>query len=239
MERYNRNILLIGEEGQEKLSKAKILVCGCGGLGSTVIFNLASLGIGEIGLVDNDVVEDSNLNRQFIHDEVGLEKVISAKSKINKFNPEIKVNTYKVRLSHYNYIDIVEKYDILIDCFDSYESKFLLNDISVKTEKTLIHGGVSEFFGQVTVIKPTTACLRCFLTNIDTENEISKGVLSPAVSTIGAIQSMEAAKQVLQIGEPLENILLTYNGLKNEFKHLKITKNKECICQNKDLVLIK
>ncbi len=239
MERYNRNVLLIGEEGQKKLSKAKVLVCGCGGLGSNVIFNLASLGIGEIGLVDDDVVELSNLNRQFIHDKVGLDKVVSAKEKVNKFNPDIKVSTYKTKLSSDNYSEIVEKYDILIDCFDSYESKFLLNDISIKTGKALVHGGISEFFGQVTVIKPTTACLRCFLSDTDTENKVSKGVLSPAVSTIGAIQSMEAAKQILQIGEPLENILLVYNGLKNEFKHLKITKNAECICQNKNLILLK
>lgn len=230
MQRYNRNILLIGDTGQKKLLNSRVLVCGCGGLGSTVIMNLAGLGIGTIGLVDDDVVEITNFNRQFIHKNIGEDKVISAKNRILEYNPEVSVNTYKIRLDDNNYENVIKDYDFIIDCFDSYESKFLLNDIGVKTGKTLIHGGITEFFGQVTVIKPSTPCLRCIFSDIDTKKDYPKGVLSPAVSTIASIEAMEAAKQILNIGEPLENILLTYNGLKNEYKKLKITKNTNCIC---------
>lgn len=232
MQRYNRNILLIGDAGQTKLLNSRVLVCGCGGLGSTVIMNLAGLGIGTIGLVDDDVVEITNLNRQFIHKNIGEDKVISAKNRILEYNPEINVNAYKIRLDDNNYETIIKDYDLIVDCFDSYESKFLLNDIAVKTGKTLIHGGISEFFGQVTVIKPSTPCLRCIFPDIDTKKDFSKGILSPAVSTIASIEAMEAVKQILNIGEPLENILLTYNALTNDFKKLKITKNTACKCYN-------
>ena len=232
MQRYNRNILLIGDAGQTKLLNSRVLVFGCGGLGSTVIMNLAGLGIGTIGLVDDDVVEITNLNRQFIHKNIGEDKVISAKNRILEYNSEINVNAYKIRLDDNNYEDIIKDYDIIVDCFDSYESKFLLNDLAVKTGKTLIHGGISEFFGQVTVIKPSTPCLRCIFPDIDIKKDFSKGILSPAVSTIASIEAMEAVKQILNIGEPLENILLTYNALTNDFKKLKITKNTACKCYN-------
>lgn len=233
MQRYSRNILLIKDAGQTKLLKSKVLICGCGGLGSTVIMNLAGSGVGTIGLIDDDVVEVSNLNRQFIHKNIGEDKVTSAKKRILEYNPEITVNTYKIRLDQNNYQSIVKDYDIIIDCFDSYKSKILLNDIAVETGKTLIHGGVTEYFGQVTVIKPSTPCLRCIFSDIDLEKEVPKGILSPVVSTVASIQSMEAVKQILNTGEPLEGLLLTYNALTNDFKKLKITKNTACKCYKK------
>lgn len=233
MQRYSRNILLIKDAGQTKLLKSKVLICGCGGLGSTVIMNLAGSGVGTIGLIDDDVVEVSNLNRQFIHKNIGEDKVTSAKKRILEYNPEITVNTYKIRLDENNYQSIVKDYDVIIDCFDSYKSKFLLNDIAVETGKTLIHGGVTEYFGQVTVIKPSTPCLRCIFPDIDLGKEVPKGILSPVVSTVASIQSMEAVKQILNTGEPLEGLLLTYNALTNDFKKLKITKNTACKCYKK------
>lgn len=233
MQRYSRNILLIKDAGQTKLLKSKVLICGCGGLGSTVIMNLAGSGVGTIGLIDDDVVEVSNLNRQFIHKNIGEDKVTSAKKRILEYNPEITVNTYKIRLDQNNYQSIVKDYDVIIDCFDSYKSKFLLNDIAVETGKTLIHGGVTEYFGQVTVIKPSTPCLRCIFPDIDLGKEVPKGILSPVVSTVASIQSMEAVKQILNTGEPLEGLLLTYNALTNDFKKLKITKNTACKCYKK------
>lgn len=235
-ERYNRNILVpqIGEEGQKKLSQAKILACGAGGLGSTVLINLACLGIGTIGIIDNDVLEPSNLNRQYIHkfENVGKVKVESAKNWIKEFNPEINVNTYQIRLDENNYQEIVKDYDLIMDCFDSFKSKFLLNKIAVKTGKTLIHGGVTEFFGQVTTIVPKkTACLNCILPEED--QYIVKGVLSPAVSTIASIEAMEAIKVILNIGNTLENKLLSYNGLNMQFKTINISKNSKCqLCNN-------
>lgn len=233
MQRYSRNILLIKDAGQTKLLNSRVLICGCGGLGSTVIMNLAGSGVGTIGLIDDDVVEVSNLNRQFIHKNIGEDKVTSAKKRILEYNPEITVNTYKIRLDENNYQSIVKDYDVIIDCFDSYKSKFLLNDIAVETGKTLIHGGVTEYFGQVTVIKPSTPCLRCIFSDIDLEKEVPKGILSPVVSTVASIQSMEAVKQILNTGEPLEGLLLTYNALTNDFKKLKITKNTACKCYKK------
>ena len=233
MDRYNRNKLIkeIGEAGQKKLEQSKVLVCGCGGLGSTVITNLASMGIGTIGIVDFDDIEVSNLNRQYLHspENIGNKKVLSAANWIKHYNPEIDVRVFDLMLDNKNYKSVTDDFDLIIDCFDSYKSKFLLNEIAIKTEKTLIHGGISEFYGQVTVIKKgETPCLRCILPDAEVDTLFSKGTISPAVSTIASIQSMEAAKNILSTGEPLKNVLLTYNGLSSEFKKLKISKNSDC-----------
>lgn len=231
-QRYNRNILIeqIGQEGQKKLAAAKVLVCGAGGLGSTVLANLASVGIGTIGVVDNDVLELSNLNRQYIHKfaNIGKVKVESAANWINEFNPEINVKTYQTRLDDQNYLEILKDYDLIMDCFDSFKSKFLLNRIAVQTGKTLVHGGVTEFFGQVTVIVPgITACLNCILPE-EGGKYIVKGVLSPAVTTIASIEAMEGVKQILSLGNRLENRLLCYDGLNMQFKTINLTKNPNC-----------
>lgn len=238
LERYNRNILIseIGEEGQKKLLASKVLVLGAGGLGSTVIANLAAVGVGNIGIVDNDKLELSNLNRQYIHkfENIGKIKVKSAKDWIQSFNPDISVKIYPVRLDENNYNEIVEEYDLIVDCFDSFKSKFLLNEIAIKSGKTLIHGGVTEFYGQVTTIVPSkTACLACIIPDFDTSAYVVKGVLSPAVTTIASIEAMEVVKNILNIGEPLQNKLLTYNGLHMEFKKISINKNPQCPLCNK------
>lgn len=235
-ERYSRNILVekIGESGQKKLFESKILVAGAGGLGSTVLANLASLGVGKIGVVDNDILELSNLNRQYIHKFKNLKmpKVASAKEWIEDFNPEINVQTYQIQLDENNYKEIIEGYDLIIDCFDSYKSKFLLNEIAIKSKKTLIHGGVTEFFGQVTTIVPDeTACLACIFPDYDVNSYIARGVISPSVTTIASIQSLEAVKILLGFGETLKNRILVFDGLKMKFKKLKISKNPNCkIC---------
>lgn len=232
-ERYNRNVLIekIGEEGQKALLASKILVAGAGGLGSTVLANLASVGIGNIGIIDNDILELSNLNRQYIHkfENIGSAKVNSAAEWIKSFNPEINVRTYQVRLDKDNHKEIIHDYDLIIDCFDSYRSKFLLNEIAIKNNKILVHGGVTEFFGQVTVIFPRkTPCLRCILPDADTNTYIVKGVLSPAVSTIASIEAFEAVKIILGIGEPLQGQILTFDGLRQEYRKFKILKNHNC-----------
>lgn len=234
LERYNRNIILekIGQEGQLKLLSSKVLVAGAGGLGATVLANLASLGVGKIGVIDGDVLELTNFNRQYIHKfaNIGKAKVDSAKEWINEFNPDIEVKTYNLRLDEDNYPAIVENYDLIIDCFDSYKSKFLLNKIAVDAKKTLIHGGVTEFFGQVTTIIPKkTACLSCILPYEDAC--VVKGVVSPAVTTIASIQSMEAVKVILGIGKTLENQLLSYDGLNTQFSKINLARNPKCqIC---------
>lgn len=226
-ERYSRNILEIGEEGQKKLLNAKVLVCGAGGLGSTVILNLASLGIGHIGIVDNDVLELSNLNRQYIHDlsSLGKPKVISAKNRIENYNKDIEVKTFQTRLDEKNYEQIVKDYDIIVDCFDSYKSKLLLNDIALKTGKTLVHGGVSGIRGQVmTIIPHKSACLRCILP--DDDEYVVKGVLSPAVSLIASFESLEVAKLILNNEKTLTNSLLIFDGL--NARVVKVQKASDC-----------
>ena len=219
-ERYDRNILMpeIGFEGQKKLANSKVLVCGAGGLGSTVLLNLASLGIGHIGIIDNDIVELSNLNRQYIHSPLylGKDKVESAKC---------------TRLNAENYKNIVDGYNFIVDCFDSFESKFLLNDIALDMKIPLVHGGVTGFCGQVmTIIPKESACLRCILPQ-DEQEYMVKGIVSPTVSTIASIESMEVLKLILNIGEPLINKILVFDGLQMKFKTLNIEHAKSCKCR--------
>jgi len=237
-ERYSRNILLeeVGMEGQTRLFSSKVLVAGAGGLGSTVLVSLASMGVGNIGIIDFDVVEMSNLNRQFIHSEkfIGEPKTTSAKEFLALYNPDISIKEFNLKLDENNYKDIFGEYEIIIDCFDSFKSKFLLNKIAVDEDKTLIHAGVTEFYGQVCVIKPkNSACLECFLNSSEFPQE-TKGVLSPVVSTIASIQAMEAAKVILGMGEILTDKLLCYNALEQTFKKLSINQNPSCpICGEK------
>lgn len=233
LERYNRNILIdqIGSEGQQKLLNSKILVAGAGGLGSSVISSLASVGIGTLGIIDNDKIELSNLNRQFIHrfDKIGENKVNSAKEWVKNYNSDIKTNIYQIRLDENNCNEILSEYDLIMDCFDSFESKFILNKVCVKNGKPLIHAGVSEFYGQVMAIIPgQTACLNCLFPEYNNESSAIKGVLSPAVNIIGSIQSMEAVKILLNIGMPLKNQLLSYHGLEQTFKKINVEKNINC-----------
>lgn len=240
-ERYNRNILInnVGEKGQEALLSSRVLIAGAGGLGSTVIANLSSAGVGNIGIIDNDNIELSNFNRQYIHkfDNIGKNKTKSAKEWINSFNPDINVETYQIRLDENNYKDIICDYDLIIDCFDSYKSKFLLNKIAVENNKILIHGGVTEYYGQVTSIIPDkTACLNCIIPDADSDVYVPKGVISPAVSTIASIQSMEAVKIILGFDDLLTNCLLTYDGLRQEFKKLNVSRNIDCVLCGKNRI---
>lgn len=234
MERYLRNIAIkkIGENGQKHINKARVLVCGCGGLGSGVISNLAAAGVGHLGLVDSDVVEISNLNRQFIHktENIGKLKVLSAKERIQEINPEVTVEIFPHRLDKNNYHNIIKEYDLIVDCFDSYASKFLLNEIAVKENKPLIHGGVSEFNGQITVIVPhKTPCLRCIFPEPDFEAKIPEGNLSPVVNLVAAIEALEALKWILGIPSALQGHLLTIDALYMTFKSLKINSSDQCV----------
>lgn len=233
MERYSRNILInnIGEEGQKKISEAKVLICGCGGLGSGVITNLASLGVGNLGLLDCDILELSNLNRQFIHtpENLGREKVFSAMEWVNKFNPEINVQTFNTRLGNGNYQEIIKDYDIIVDCFDSFVSKFLLNEIAIKSGKPLVHGGISEYFGQVTtIIKGQTPCLNCIIPAPDINSYIPKGVISPAVTLVSSLESLEVTQLILGKEPKLAGSLMNVNCEDMTFKKLKITRNSAC-----------
>ncbi|MDD3012115.1 MAG: HesA/MoeB/ThiF family protein [Candidatus Gastranaerophilales bacterium] len=233
MERYSRNVLIeeIGAEGQNKLLDSKVLVAGTGGLGSSVIASLASLGIGTIGLVDNDNLELSNLNRQFIHryNNIGKSKVNSAKEWIAGYNPDITVKNYQLRLNDSNIEEIIKDYDIVADCFDSYESKFMLNRACIKNKKILVHGGVTEFFGQImTVIPEKSACLNCMFDQIGSDSYVIKGVVSPTVNVIGSLQAMEILKILLDIDKVLINGFLSYDGINQRFQKIRVDKKQTC-----------
>ena len=232
LERYKRNIDLkeLGVEGQNKLLGAKVLVAGAGGLGSSVISNLACLGVGMLGIVDFDRLEQSNFNRQYIYksDELGKEKVFLAKKWVESYNPDIKVRAYNLKLDETNYKEILNDYDIVIDCFDSFESKFLLNKACVRAEKILIHGGVQEFMGQVmTVIPHKSACLACVFDEYE-PNLPPKGILSPIINVIGSIQALEAVKIILGKENLLTNTILSYDCMEHKLKKLIIQQNADC-----------
>lgn len=233
LDRYQRNLAPEGItiEAQERLITSKVIVMGAGGLGSGVIMNLAAMGVGQIKLVDGDVIEENNFNRQIIHKykNLGRAKVMSAKDWIQEFNPDIKVEIDKIKLNDLNYFNVIQGYDVIIDCFDTYEAKYMLNEIAIRHNKVLIHGGVQGFCGQVTTIFPQkTGCLNCVLQKPKVFREDVLATLSPVVNVISALQSQEALKVITGVGEPLLNKLLVYDGLKNEFKTLSFSKNVAC-----------
>ncbi len=243
LERYSRQMVLpqVGGRGQEKLLSASVLVVGAGGLGSSLLYHLAACGIGTIGVVDYDKVDLSNLHRQIIHgtDDLNKPKVISAKEKINKLNPDVKVVTFEERLNKNNAEKILKDFDIVVDGLDNFTDKFLLNDSCVSLNKKLVHAGVVGFEGQIlTIIPKKSACLRCYFPN-DVPQDLRQsckeiGVLGSCVGVISALQANEVIKLILGIGEPFVNRVLKYNGLSGQFYEFKIQgMNKDCtVCSD-------
>lgn len=222
MERYIRNILIdeIGEKGQEKLREAKVLVVGAGGLGSPVIMYLAAAGIGTIGIVDSDVICESNLNRQIIHSakDVGKSKVISAKEAVERLNDSINVVTYPVLLNEENAADIIKEYDFVVDCVDNFEGKFLINDVCVAGHKAFCHAGVIRFNGQVMTYVPGKGpCYRCIFEEVPEKGTVPEsfeiGIIGAIAGVIGSVQALEAIKYILGIGELLTGKMFIMDGL--------------------------
>jgi len=239
MKRYSRNIAVdeIGEVGQQKLIDSKVLVIGAGGLGSPVLQYLASVGVGKLGIVDNDVVDISNLQRQVIHIEgrVGYPKVESAQIHIKSLNSYIKVETYNLFLDENNGIDILKKYDIIVDCTDNFKSKFVINDLALKTKRPLVHAGVQRMEGQVMTILPgETACYRCVFKEEPDKNKVdlpkNVGVIGAAVGIIGSIQALEVVKLITGVGELLTNRILIFDGLNMTFNEILVKKSGNCVC---------
>lgn len=229
-DRYQRNFLTQNE--QKKLAQSKVLVCGCGGLGSSVITNLISLGVENLILLDCDIVEISNFNRQFIHKEknLGQLKTLSAKEFVEGFNSRIKVKLINQKLNNQNVEEIVAKIDCVVDCFDNWEAKFLLNKYCVNKKIPLVHGGVEKNYGQVfSVLSPQTACLECFLSG---KNSVAnKEILAPTVNLIGSIMANEILKILLKKTSEI-SVILRYDLRKNEFKKILVEKNKNCeVCR--------
>ena len=231
--RYKENMEKGGitPEIQEKLSQTNVIVMGVGGLGSGVIMNLAALGIGRMKIIDDGIVQENNLNRQLIHkyNNIGRAKVISARDWVHEFNPDIKVEMEKMKLYELNYLNVIQGYDIIIDCFSSQESKYLLNDIAIRHKKILIYGNTQAFSGQVTTIyPPKTGCLACVMQKPRLFREEKIATISPVINVVSSIMAQEVLKIASGIGEPLLNKILIFDALKSEFKVLNYSRNPHC-----------
>ncbi len=235
--RYQRHILLpeIGEAGQQKLLDSKVLLLGAGGLGSPSAIYLAAAGVGEIGIVDMDVVDASNLQRQILHnmDRVGERKVDSAKKTLTAMNPDVIVQTHDVRLGADNIVELFEQYDLVVDGTDNFPTRYLVNDASLVTRTPVVHGSIFRFDGQVTVFNPYVGpCYRCNYPEPPPPELAPScseaGVLGVLCGIIGSLQAVEAVKMLLGLGEPLVGRILAYDALDEEFRTFKSRRDPSC-----------
>ncbi len=235
--RYHRHILLpeVGEEGQQKLLGAKVLLLGAGGLGSPAALYLAAAGVGTLGVVDMDVVDASNLQRQILHnmERVGDRKVDSAKKKLTALNPDVDVVTYDVRFGADNILDIIDGYDVVLDGTDNFPTRYLLNDASLLKRVPVVHGSIFRFEGQVTVFDPYNGpCYRCLLPEPPppelAPSCAEAGVLGVLPGIVGSIQALETIKLILDLGEPLRGRLLAYDALEQSFRTFKVRRDPNC-----------
>jgi molybdopterin/thiamine biosynthesis adenylyltransferase/rhodanese-related sulfurtransferase len=239
-ERYSRHLLIpeIGLEGQIKLLESKVLLLGAGGLGSPAALYLAAAGVGTLGIVDNDVVDLSNLQRQVAHsnDRIGIPKTDSAETAIREINPDVKVEKYPVRLGADNIMEIIEGYDVIVDGLDNFPTRYLLNDASVRLGIPVVSASILGFEGQLSVFKPHDGpCYRClYPTPPPAELAPScgaAGVLGVLPGVMGLLQSVEVIKLVTGAGEPLNGRLLLYDALGATFTELKVRRDPDCpIC---------
>ncbi len=239
-DRYSRHTLLpeVGVEGQLKMLNAKVLLLGAGGLGAPTALYLAAAGIGTIGLVDDDVVDASNLQRQVIHntERIGVAKTESARIAIEALNPDVKVVEHRMRLDAGNILGILEDYDVIVDGADNFPTRYLLNDASVRLRKPVVSASILSFDGQISTFVPFEGpCYRClYPTPPPAELAPScsaNGVLGVMAGTMGTLQANEVLKLVIGIGEPLVGRLLLYEALGTRFTELKVRRDPECpIC---------
>ena len=235
--RYHRHILLpeVGEEGQQKLLQSRVLLLGAGGLGSPAALYLAAAGVGTLGIVDMDVVDESNLQRQILHniERVGDRKVDSAKKTLTTLNPDVDVVTYDVRFGADNVLDILDGYDVIVDGTDNFPTRYLLNDASLLKRIPVVHGSIFRFEGQVTVFDPYNGpCYRCLLAEPPPPEQAPScaeaGVLGVLPGIVGSIQALEAIKLLLGLGDPLRGRLLAYDALETSFRTFKVRRDPEC-----------
>jgi sulfur-carrier protein adenylyltransferase/sulfurtransferase len=245
--RYSRHLLLpeVGEEGQQRLLESKVLLLGAGGLGSPAALYLAAAGVGTIGIVDMDVVDESNLQRQILHnmDRVGERKVDSAKKTITALNPDVDVVTYDVRFGADNVLDLLDGYDVVVDGTDNFPTRYLLNDASLLKRIPVVHGSIFRFEGQVTVFKPYEGpCYRCLLPEPPppelAPSCAEAGVLGVLPGIVGSIQALEAIKVLLDLGDPLVGRLLAYDALEESFRTFKVRRDPKCPACGEDVTEI-
>ncbi len=235
--RYQRHLLLpeVDMAGQVKLLRSKVLLLGAGGLGSPAALYLAAAGVGTLGIIDMDVVDASNLQRQILHnmDRVGERKVDSAKKTLVTLNPDVNVVTYDVRLGADNVLDIFAGYDLIVDGTDNFPTRYLVNDASLKLDIPVVHGSIFRFEGQASVYMPHQGpCYRCQVPEPPpaelAPSCAEAGVLGVLPGIIGSIQAMEAIKVLLGIGEPLIGRLLAYDALEGTFRTFRLNRDPEC-----------
>ncbi len=235
--RYQRHLLLpeVGDEGQMKLLDAKVLLLGAGGLGSPAGLYLAAAGVGTIGIIDMDVVDASNLQRQVLHnmDRIGMRKVDSAKATLTAINPDLKVNTYDVRLGADNILEIIDGYDVIVDGTDNFPTRYLVNDAALLKNIPVVHGSIFRFEGQATIFSPYVGpCYRCMIPEPPpaelAPSCAEAGVLGVLPGIIGSIQAIETIKLILGLGDPLIGRLLTYDSMDESFRTFRVRRDPNC-----------
>ena len=235
--RYQRHLLLpeVSESGQQKLLDSKVLLLGAGGLGSPAALYLAAAGVGTLGIIDMDVVDASNLQRQILHnmDRLGDRKVDSAKKTLTLLNPDVNVVTYDVRLGADNILDIIDGYDVIVDGTDNFPTRYLVNDASLLKKIPVVYGAIFRFEGQASVFHPYVGpCYRCLLPEPPpaelAPSCAEAGVLGVLPGIIGSIQAMEAIKILLGLGETLAGRLLAYDALEESFRTFKVPRDPDC-----------
>lgn len=241
-ERYLRHLRIpaFGEEGQLKLKSGSALVVGAGGLGSVVLLYLAAAGVGKLGIVDSDIVELSNLQRQVLHDteNLGVQKTESAFTRLHALNPHVNLQLYPQRFEKENAEQIMQEYSIIMDGTDNFETRFLINDVCVKLKKTYIYGAINQFHGQVSVFDANKgACFRCLYPFMPSDEVIAAnqgvGVVGAVPGIIGSIEALECIKILTGIGNPLYGRMILLDGEQMEFKEVQIRKRANCpVCAN-------
>ncbi|CAG4920773.1 unnamed protein product, partial [Acidithrix sp. C25] len=235
--RYQRHLLLpeVGTKGQMKLLESKVLLLGAGGLGSPAALYLAAAGVGTLGILDMDVVDASNLQRQILHnmDRIGERKVDSAKKTLSSLNPDVTVVTYDLRLNSENILSVIDGYDVIVDGTDNFPTRYLVNDASLIKKIPVVHGSIFRFEGQATVFQPYVGpCYRCFVPEPPppelAPSCAEAGVLGVLPGIIGSIQAMETIKILLNIGETLAGRILSYDALEESFRNFRIRRDPNC-----------
>ena len=241
VKRYSRHIIMpqVGSRGQRNLLNAKVLIIGAGGLGSPVAMYLGLAGVGTLGIVDFDVVEISNLQRQILHREsdIGTPKVESAKRTLAEYNSDVKVITHQAPLSSDNAMEIISGYDIVVNGADNFAARYLVNDAAYLSNKPLVDGSILLFDGQASVFIPGQGCYRCLFPTPPPPGVVPScaeaGVLGALPGMVGSIQAVETIKLILGSGEPLVGRLLLIDALSMEFRTVKLRRNPECpLCGN-------
>jgi len=236
VKRYSRHIIMpqVGSKGQRNLLDAKVIIVGAGGLGSPIAVYLALAGVGTIGIVDFDVVEISNLQRQILHrqSDIGKSKVLSAKQSLAEYNSDVKVVGHEAPLTSENAMEIISQYDIIINGADNFPARYLVNDAAYLSGKPLVDGSILIFDGQASVFIPGQGCYRCLFPSPPPPGVVPScaeaGVLGALPGMVGSIQAVETMKLILGVGEPLVGRLLLIDALSMDFRTVKLRRNPQC-----------